>query len=614
MNKKDGVLVVFGKELPPNLAKSVRMTSEVKTGAEHKYDVIIASKNLQPEIESAGFKWQNLENFVEPGSIYKASAFSEELSRLKLADGNLLAKSFKYKGYEMWWMYYNGLFLYFCLPYTQYKKLLEYLKDFKNIHLFESPYKSLFSCFLTAYGCKLKLLAKPSFKSRAFLPFGVFLQIFLTLIYLPALMVSKRRLMVFIGDKFEKNRDYDFRMRFIYQELRQKNLPFVEFIRSLESWKVVLQHVFVRKRPVIYSEAVAFAGKFLNIVSGGRSRARREFGLHIFGFQKPEEKFKFLVATQFLLGVYDDIWATRIMKWILRTIGIKAAFVAASLDRNFHAVLGCKLNSIPTVGILHGVASRHYNLYDFLPGFNGDKSLSVDKYGVWSEWWKEYYIKNSQAYRPEQLYVSGPMRPLEKSENASVPDVVVDGLNTNASAEKTTSPVRVLFVSEQLAVPHEVIPYLEELLKHTGIEVMFTFRHHRDGFREWLLKNKPQLLEHPRIKIAESGLQNAITNSDVAVGSHSTAVLEMLLSLKTPIFFQTQKWGDYYGLKEYDQKHTFFAENPDELVAKIKNVLNVPVKDLHKLQERYFGNPYKNGSKWVVAQLEEALLNGRATK
>ena len=137
-----------------------------------------------------------------------------------------------------------------------------------------------------------------------------------------------------------------------------------------------------------------------------------------------------------------------------------------------------------------------------------------------------------------------------------------------------TEPIKVLFVSEQLAVPAEVIPYLEALLQEPNFEIIFTFRQFRDGFKNWLMENRPQFLQHPNIKIAQDGLIKALQNCDVAVGSHSTAVLETLLQVKTPIFFQTKKWGDYYSLKEFDDKSSFFAASPVELIEKIKNVIS----------------------------------------
>ncbi len=581
---KNTVLVVFGKDFPAGHI------------LRQKFNVIVANKMFQKDVEYLGCRFIELETLVGPGSVYEASTFLEELSLLTLPNGSRLTKSFFYKGYELWWIHYNSLFHYFCLPYTQYRKLLEYLKGFQGISFYRPPYKDLFFYYLQVYGCKVAVLRESSFKSPTFLPFGIFLQIVITFLCLPILMVRKHRLVLFTGDKFEKLKDYDFRMGFIYEELKQRDIPFVEFIRSLESWKTVLKHAIKRRRPVIYSEAVSFAGRFASILSGGRRCAKRRFDSHAFdSVINPEERFKLLIATKHLLGVYDDIWAIRIMKWILRSTGVRVALVPSVSERNIHAVLGCKLNDISTVGILHGVASRYANPYDFMSGFDGEKMFSVDVYGVWSEWWKEHYIKNSQAYKPEQLYVSGPMRPLEVQKESNIA--------TGTQGEFIT----VLFIAEQTAAPSEVMPYLHKLLDRRDIKLTIKFRPGSDGFEKWLLQNEPQVLKLQHVQIIKGGMQEAIQNADVVVGCHSTGVLEALLQLKVPVFLRTQKWGDYYSMIEYSGGRRFFAENPVELIERIKGVYAISPDDIIDLREQYFGDPHKNGSKWVVDEIEQFL-------
>lgn len=560
MNTEKKVLVVFDEKISESINKS-------------DYAEVLLAKD-----------------FVAPGSIYEASAFVEELSKLRTSEGTLVPKSYTYKDYELWWIHYNDLFYYFGLPFAQYKNLLNKIKSFEEVDLHKPPFRPLFEYFLKAHGCKVHIIT-PS-KTERILPFGVLLQILLTTIFIPFLIIKRPKVLVFAGDKFEKDKDFDFRMRFVYKELRDKKIPFVEFIRSLEPWRIVVDHAKKRKRPVVYSEAILFVGKFLSYIFG------KNVFLHqnIYSISNSEVRFKHLVAEHYIRSVYRDIWAIRISTLILKLIGVKAAYFSAALDRNYPAVLGCKLNNIPTVGILHGVASKAYNGYDFLPGFNGQKRLSLDKYGVWSDWWKEYYIKHGSTYKPDQIYVSGPMRPIEKENN-----------QTLSSNNLQSGPIKVLFVSEQLAVPQEVLPYMETLLKQPDIDVTFTFRQAKDGFKEWLLKNKPGFLDNPRIKIATGGLPKAIEESEVAVGSHSTAALEMLLKEKVPLFFNTQKWGDYYDLRGYDSARTFFAENPEELVEKIRKIRTIPRDTLLDLQKRYFGDPYQNGSKWVVDELVRNL-------
>ncbi|MBI2065504.1 MAG: hypothetical protein HYT68_00325 [Candidatus Zambryskibacteria bacterium] len=563
MLKKESILVVFGDELPQET---------------HKYDEIFTAEKLK--------------EFIEPGSIYEASTFVRELSLLKLPNGERLTKSSTYQGYELWWLYYNSIFTYFCLPYTQYKKLLEYLRNFENVFFYHPPYKILFTYYLLAYGCKVTTLRE----SGSRLHLGILIQVLITLLSIPVLVLKRPPISVFIGDKFEKGKDYDFRMRYVYHELRERQVSFVEFIRSLESWERVLEHFLVRKRPVIYSEAVVWLARFGNLFESGSEGIKTVYG-------DPFEQFKFLSASHYIRNVDDDIRAIKMMKWILKLIGVKSSIFTAALDRNYHTVFGCKLNGIPTVGILHGVASQYYNVYDFIPTYDGKKDLALDKYGVWSEWWRNYYVNNSKAYRPEQLYVSGPMRPLEK-ENSERSDLNTDskGLILNSGS------IKVLFVSEQLAVASEVIPYLERLLDEPNIKMSIIFRQYRDGFKDWLVKNNPRLLEHPNLRVVQSSLPEAINDAEVAVGTMSTAVLETLLALKIPVFFRTQKWGDYFNLKEYDESSSFFAENPDELVEKIKKVRIVKLDTLKDLQKRFFGDPYQNGSKWIVDQAISSLF------
>lgn len=80
--------------------------------------------------------------------------------------------------------------------------------------------------------------------------------------------------------------------------------------------------------------------------------------------------------------------------------------------------------------------------------------------------------------------------------------------------------------------------------------------------------------------------------------------MEALLQLKIPIFFRTQKWGDYYGMMESSGGQRFFAENPKELIEKIKGAHAIPRKLIADLREQYFGDPHRNGSKWVVEQVK----------
>ena len=164
-----------------------------------------------------------------------------------------------------------------------------------------------------------------------------------------------------------------------------------------------------------------------------------------------------------------------------------------------------------------------------------------------------------------------------------------------------------LFISEQLANPKEVMPYLLSLLEEKEFVLCMKFRPYRDGFKYWLEENHPDILK--KVKTFQGAVEQAISQSDVVVGSHSTTVLEALMQLKPFVFFWTDKWGDYFGIKSLDTDSRFFASSPKELIDYIKKSSDTPKEVLEKLRERFFGNPYQNGSKWVVEQVLEFSKN-----
>lgn len=581
MLKQEKILIIFNEE-------------NVKHEILQKFDVVVCHKKLHHIVIAHKRKWLDLQPLLMPGSIYEANDLLIELSLLTFPDGTRISKSFTYKGYELWWIHYTNLLHNFCLPYTQFKKLLHFLKDFKDVTFYDAPFKSLFVAYLSSYTCKPSFINKRRIKTLEWLPLGIFIQITLTFLWLPVAVFLQRKIMIFTGDKFDGLNDYDFRMKFVYEELNKRQKPFIEFVRSLEPWNVVLEHAARRRRPVIYTVGISYIARYISTLSGGRYRSRKKYNQNqATSLKNVDECFKYSVATWYLNTVSDDVWEIRIMRFILALIGVKVAFPITANDRNFHTVLACKLEKIPTIGILHGVALYNNIVYEFMPMYDGKKRMTVDKYGLWSEWWKGYFKKYSSTYTQDQLYISGLMRPIQK--------------NSKERIQTRTDRCRVLFISEEVAVPEEITPYLEKLLEQGNIEVTIKFRPHRDGYEGWLMKHRSDILNNERLTIVRGSIHDAVKDSNVVVGSYSTAVLEAVLQNKVPLFCHTQKWGDYYGFKKTGESSIFFTDNPDELLKKVENAKTVQMRELNNLREKYFGDPYQNGSKWVVDTLIESI-------
>lgn len=530
---------------------------------------------------------KELEEFWDTGSVREAYGLVNKLSLLTLPDGSRISGLIQYNGYELWWMNYDNLCHQFCFPYTQYRRLLEYLKTFDEIYLYRAPNPYLFHYFLTAHHRKcIEIIGLGKKIRRYLLPAGICLQLVLSALFLIPLMISRPKIMFWTNDIFTKPYKGDFRHRFFYRAFKEHNISFAHFIRSTEPWRGVLKNVFLRKRPVIYVAAIIEA-----IHSRVGLFEKKEHKDLVASIQNngsgSDERFLFLIAGHYLKdNIRATCWSIEVIKLILKLIGVKSAVIVSAASRTFHTVLACKMAGIKTVGVQHGVAPRYFLVADFMPEFNGKKRLTLDAYGLWSEWWRDYYLKYSRAYGPEQIFVSGPIRPSEKKDECAEP------------ARPNDRPLKVLFISEEVADPKEVIVYLSAILEVKDFDVSIKFRPQLDGFEEWLKKNRPDIFT--RVKAFKGDIHEAAGKSDILVGSYSTAVLEGLAELKPFVLFMTKKWGDYFDIKSFPDKHYLLADNPKDFIMKIRENANLPADELKKLQKQFLGDPRRNGSQWVI--------------
>lgn len=568
---KHKALILFKSEIP-----------ERSLGWWKKFDTCIAPASLEPQVKKRGLAFESIEDLIDPGSIQEATVFLGELAKITDEHGRRISESVVYEGYELWWLQYDELYYRQCLPYTKYRRLMNHLREYAYVALCSPPSSPLFHSFLSAHAIQYSI----EDGSRSFPSIGIWAQVLLSLVSWPILLVKRPSVLLYTGDLFDPPRDHSFRMRYVYEELYRRRLPFVEFIRSMEPAKKMLEHAFVRRRPVIYSYAIKVVLSWLAGTNIDYKKLVRA--------GDPDRSFKHTLASVYICNTRGVIWSIKVMHILIWSIGIRAALIPAASSRTGHEVLGCKLAHVPTIGVLHGAASRYYNVYDFMPEYRGSKRIALDLYGMWSAWWRDYYLTNGKIYGPEHLVVSGPMRP--------------SLFSTSTRPVRGDGPLRVLFVSEQLAEPAEVLPYLLALLNDPRVEVYATFRSYRDGFEDWLKKNHPDILS----RIGESrsirtGIQDAIGRSDVVVGSHSTAVLEALFQMRPIVFFKTHKWGDYFGLESMNSRYGIFADKPEQLVQFVIESERAPQSTLEELREMFFGDPYKNGSAWVVNEIENRI-------
>jgi hypothetical protein len=579
------VLVVFGDSLPRQVRREI--------------STIIAPASLAGEVCALGRHFVDMDSLVDFGSIYEAAALTERLTQITLPGGQRLTKLVTFQGYELWWIHYDALYHNFLLPLTQYRRLLERLVGFSDVYLYGVPDLPLFHYYLEAYGVRCMNLQR--WRARILWWQRLFREIFDSLFSFLALILLKGRgakvlLHPCFGDLLDYPHDYDFRMRRIFEELRARDIPFVEIVRSTQPLRIMLRQARIRRRPVIYSSSLVALIYRLGDALAGRGDLQRKVVQQMAG-RLPEERFLARVATHYQRNPRNPVVAVWLLRVVLRWLGIRVAFVLHPSARSLHELIACKLDNIPTVGIQHGAGKRSYIVSEYMAGCDGVRPLGTDVFGCWSEYWYDEYRQHSRVFTSEQLQIAGHLRPvpaelLPTGEQPHDPDVI-----------------RVLHVSDTIVDPREPLPYLRALVADPRLQVTIKARPMiEDRLVAYLRDHAPDVFS--RIEVVTGGIHQAIAGNDVVVGCYSTAVLEGLLQLKPLVFFNTRRWGDYYEFRAIEEAHGFFAESPELAPECVRAVLQTRRETLEQLRDYFWGDPTRDGGKWVVDQIERLLQHG----
>lgn len=577
------VLVVFGDSLPR------RVRREVST--------IIAPASLAGEVRARGLDFVDLDSLIDFGNIYEAAAFTERLTQITLPGGQRLTELVTFRGYELWWIHYDAFYYNFLLPLTQYRRLLEKLIEFSEVQLYGVPNLPLFRYYLEAYG--VRCVDLQHWGARILWWKCLLREIFDSLFSFLALILLKNKgakvlLHPCFGDLLDYPHDYDFRMRRVFEELRARNIPFVEIVRSTQPLRVMLQHARIRRRPVIYSSSLVTLIYRVGDVLSGRGNLQRKVVQQMAG-RPPEERFLARVAMHYQRNPRNPVVAIRSMSAILRWLDIRVAFVLHPSARSLHELIACRLNNIPTVGIQHGAGKRTYLVSEYMAGYEGACSLGTDVFGCWSEYWYDEYRQYSRVLRPEQLQIAGHLRP-----------VPAELLSSGEQQLHDSDVIRVLHVSDTIVDPREPLPYLRALVADPRLRVTIKARPMiKDRLVAYLRDHAPDVFS--QVEVVTGDIHQAITRSDVVVGCYSTAVLEGLLQLKPLVFFNTQRWGDYYEFQAIEAAHGFFAKSPEVAPECVRAVLQTPRETLEQLRDYFWGDPTRDGGKWLVDQIERLL-------
>lgn len=384
--------------------------------------------------------------------------------------------------------------------------------------------------------------------------------IFLSIPGLVKLFFSSNLSIIWSNDFYDSKTKGDFRLGNLYHNANKESLSFLELISTSNSGFIVsLKNFFKRKRPVIFFDAFVRVINFFT-----------KFKVDLKNFKN------FNLYHQEI--IYQNILNIKATKLFLEKIcnpnKIKNVFIWEINAKTSGIFYWAKLNSIKTIGIMHGISVKEYMYYETMPGLKFNNHLRVDCFGVWSEFWLDYYSLNSNLYLNYEI--SGPLR--EKKAN------------------KQTSGHMIILLVEPLLNPNEIIKY-SEFMNNNYKNIVLKVR--SDFKNEHLQKYYDAIPILRRCNVEGGNIDNLLISNKFGffIATHSTAIQDCLHFGLYPIILSTKTWGNYLNL---DKK--FLCNNSSDIDSCLmqknidKDEINVLSKKLAEIGD---------GSLWVINKLKE---------
>lgn len=585
MAATESLLVVQGETIPQ------------KTISRLKISVVVCNRNLFDHSIN-GVTWLALEDYRETPNIQEAYQLIGEIYTAQFADGSKVTEEVVYKGHELVWYFQKGTYLRHLLPYLEWKSLLSMFRNYTTVYIHDARSETLklFVVFCEAYQIELIIPTSPVNRLKktimsGYIALSQVIKLAASLISLLVLTIQRPRLLVWQGSDIINLDDYDFRYAHIYQELRRRDIKFVEFLRSSQPIPRLLKNILIRRRPVIYHDSSLLLSPFIPSILARRLKRRIDKKLPPL---KDEETgltrfYLLLVSLQFEYCFHLK-HSSIFLKWVIKAIGLKACFTPAAPYRNGAVLLACKLLRVPIVGIQASNSVRFYEIEEYYPGIDvHDPSPACDIWGVWSSYYRDYLIRHSRVYNDTNTFVSGPMRPLiDSASNEHL-----------AGAMGDQSKIKVLLISEPLTEPHEITPYVEKIIEEPSLKLSVKCRPDRT---DNIIR---QIKQHSDVDLLTGSLEEAYSRSDVVIGSRSTAVIEGMVAMKPIVLLNTRKWGDFFECEE--GKFGVFVKGPDQVVSGIRTAAGTPPEELKRRRQHIWGDMGMNGAVTTVDTIEKVL-------
>ncbi len=498
----------------------------------------------------------------------------KRINALKDSSGRKVSSLVVEDGFEPWWYAQDRLLRFYLVPLTQIFLLLEAASRAVAIRVEGAPPDLARVVNAVAGKSGFAFLPPPASPRSAKGAVGEGAMLAASLASLAAFRLTRRDTAFYIIDNVSPGMRQDFRFAPLYREFDREGFRYAEYAHTLLP-RQALGNFLRRRRPVFFLESADAWARWSGLKIAPPSWADPSAGGSL------EDRALSALVPTLLAACAHSVARQRILKRALEFQRARRAVIFDDNRHNFEMIAACRSLEIPVLGFQHGVFNKfHAGLMAF--GFSEGRPHAFDRYGVWSNLFRERLLRDSALFGPDRVFVSGPVRPPEE---------------TPSRAGGSPDRIRVLVVSEPLARKHEVAAYLQTLLADPQFELYLKLR---PGESERSLEEYS--LPADRVRRLRTGtVYEALEQVDVAVGTYSTVLYEAVLARKPIVWMSTSR---AYGRELAEDHLAEAARKPGELAGAIRKAVAASNAELEARRELVWGKDICDGSRSLVAELK----------
>lgn len=474
---------------------------------------------------------------------------------------------------------------YYQLFYTknQYQKLFELIESGNKIIIRTGdPYlRRLLVSYINIGYKNIKIDKINLFRLLAFITdfLKILLNIF-TVIRHPFFLFKQNKCLVHTSNNFGPKTKYDYRIAPIIKRMDDQKIPVLFLIRTSHLPHKILKNHFLRNHICLYTDSIINLAFYIGVIKA-----------FIFREEHNKEKLDEIIFEKLKFGYTPIIFSINAIKFLFSKLKTNTAFISDNTERSIIELIAANKLNFDTIGIQNGIELYYYHTQKFNQGISKTANhISQKKFGVWSEGWKEYFIKYSKVYKPENIYVSGFHRNIAKKEKVII---------------KKTKVKKVLWLCENLTPVKEIISYVQHLVD-SDFDLYIKARPQQKDAGDQIADELIKFFGKDKFTIITNPIENCATDYDVAIGSYTTAILDCGLMGVPVLLIKNKTWEDVFDLQKDILINKIYCKSGTDLLLKLDNL---PIKSIKLFIDKYSPQYSLNGSNWVYNELNKSFLD-----